>query len=219
MSKMTAGTLVLNRSWLAVQICTVKRAISLLYQGHARVVDEDFQAYNFTDWSQVSQEMVYVPEEFIHSPSVQIKIPRVIVLTLYDKLPKSKISFNRKNIFERDKYTCQYCGKKPPSRTDAVKWLDTNILNLDHVLPRSRGGKTTWTNTVVSCYKCNTKKGDSTLRELGWKLRAKPKAPEWRPTINIPTRVKPRKEWVNFLDLTYWNIPLENDMEDETESL
>lgn len=220
MGKLNSSTLVLNRSWLAVQICSVKRAVSLLYQGHARVVSEDFQAYDFENWSQVSQQMVEVgPDEFICSPSVKIRIPRVIVLQFYDKLPRHEVSFSRKNIFERDKYSCQYCGKKPKDKRSALKWMEENVLNLDHVVPRSRGGKTTWTNIVSACYICNTKKGDKLLKELGWKLRKKPTQPEWRPTVNIGLKVKPHKQWVNFLDLVYWNATLENDMEDQTKDL
>lgn len=212
MSHLNQSTLVLNRSWLAVQVTSVKRAIALLYQGHAKVVDEDFQSYNFQDWSEVSQQMVEVsPEEFICSPSVRIRIPRVIVLVFYDKLPQRDVKFSRKNIFERDKYTCQYCGTKPPNRKQTTKWLEQNSLNLDHVVPRSRGGKTTWTNVVASCYRCNSKKANHTLEELGWKLKQPPRKPEWRSSISVSLGWKPRKEWRNFLDVVYWNTELDND--------
>jgi 5-methylcytosine-specific restriction endonuclease McrA len=202
-NKLSQNTLVLNRSWMAVQICSVKRAISLLFQNHARVVDADGQTYTFDDWSEVSQEMIYTNEEFVSSPTLKIKIPRVIVLTLYDKLPKRHVSFTRKNIFERDHHQCQYCG---------VSGRDKGVtLNLEHVLPKCRGGKTTWENIVASCTKCNTKKGNRTLREVGWKLRKTPTMPKWSPTIQLSLRAKPHKEWVNFLDLAYWNTELEND--------
>lgn len=215
MGKLNGDTLVLNRSWMAVQICSVKRAISLLYQGHARVVDaEDFQTYDFNDWSEVSQHMVEVDDnEFVCSPSVNIRIPRVIVLMFYDRLPKRQVRFSRKNIFERDNFQCQYCGKKPPSKREALSWMKNNTLNLDHVVPRSRGGKTTWDNVVTSCYKCNSKKASKTLTEMGWKLKKVPGRPKWHPTLNIPLKVVPHKEWVNFLDVAYWNTELENDNE------
>lgn len=211
MDKLNSSTLVLNRSWLAVQICSAKRAISLLYQGYAQVVDKDLQSYDFGHWSQVSQEMVYAPDDFICSPSLRIKIPKVIVLKFFDKLPRREVSFSRKNIFERDKYTCQYCGRKPKDRRGALKWMEKNVLNLDHVVPRSRGGKTTWTNVVSACCKCNTKKGNKLLRELGWKLKSKPVEPEWRFVVGLPVRITPHREWVNFLDLAYWNVELEHD--------
>lgn len=216
MNKLNAGTLVLNRSWLAVQICSVKRAISLIYAGHAKVVDQDFQVYNFNDWSEVSREMVETgPEEFIHSPTLRIKIPRVIVLLLYDKLPRRTVSFNRKNIFERDKYQCQYCGTKPPSKRAALKWMEEKALTFDHVVPKSRGGKTVWENIVTACYECNRKKGNQLLSEMGWKLKKRPSQPRWHPTMNIPIAMVPHKEWRSFLDLAYYNVSLENDIQDD----
>jgi len=212
MSKLSSNTLVLNRSWMAVQIISVRRAITLLYQGHAKVVDEEFQSYDFNDWSEVSQQMVEVdPNEFICSPSVKIRIPRVIVLLLYDKLPKREVRFSRKNIFERDGYTCQYCGIRPPSKRQALKWMEENSLNLDHVTPRAKGGKTTWDNVVTSCYKCNSKKGSLTLAEIGWKIKKRPAKPAWHPSIGIGSRMVPHKEWRNFLDLAYYNTELDHD--------
>jgi len=150
MNKLNQGTLVLNRSWTAVQICSVKRAMSLLYQGHAKVVDADYKAYDFEDWSEVSQEMIYDPKDFICTPTLKLKIPRVIALLIYDKLPKRDVSFSRKNIFERDKYTCQYCGTKPPSKRAALKWMEEKALTFDHIVPKAQGGKTTWQN-IVTC--------------------------------------------------------------------
>ena len=212
MSKLNAGTLVLNRSWLAVQICSVKRAISLVYSGHAKVVDGDNQVYDFDDWSEVSQMMVETdPNEFVCSPNLKIKIPRVIVLMFYDKLPKRTVAFSRKNIFERDKYQCQYCGARPPSKRAALKWMEDRALTFDHIVPRSKGGKTTWDNIVTCCHDCNKRKGNRTPEEMGWKLKKRPVQPKWHPTLNIPLKIIPHKEWANFLDLAYWNTELEND--------
>jgi 5-methylcytosine-specific restriction endonuclease McrA len=211
--KLNGNTLVLNRSWAAIQICSVKRAINLLYQGHAKAIDpESYQAYDFEDWKDISQQMVQVDtNEMVCSPSLQIKIPRVIVLMLYDKLPKRQVRFSRKNIFERDGWQCQYCGVKPPSKSAAMKWMHDHALNLDHVVPRSKGGKTTWDNVVASCFKCNSKKGNKTLKELGWKLKKSPAKPSWHPVLNIPLTLVPHKEWVNFLDMAYWHTELIND--------
>jgi len=212
MSKLNAGTLVLNRGWMAVQICSVKRAISLLYSGHAKVVDQDMQSYDFEDWSEVSSMMVEVgPDEFVCSPSLKIKIPRVIVLMFYDKLPKRTVAFSRKNIFERDKYTCQYCGTRPPSKRAALKWMEDKALTFDHVIPRSQGGRTTWDNIVTCCHTCNAKKSNRTPREMGWKVKKLPKQPAWHPTLNLPLKMVPHKEWINFMDLAYYNVELEND--------
>jgi len=210
--KLDSNTLVLNRSWMAVQVTSVRRAVALLYQGHAKAVDENMVSYDFTSWSEVSQKMVEVdPDEFIHSTSLKIRVPRVIVLMLYDKLPKREVRFSRKNVFERDNYTCQYCGISPKSKKETAKWLEKHQLNLDHIIPRSRGGKTVWSNIVAACFKCNNKKGNHLLEELGWKLKKQPKQPVWHPTLSIPLKFIPHKEWVNFLDLAYWNVELEND--------
>ena len=215
MSNINSSTLVLNRSWMAIQVCSVKRAINLLYQGHAKVLDDECQAYNFDDWSEVSQQMVEIDSaEFICSPTVKIRIPRVIVLMLYDRLPQRQVSFSRKNIFERDNYTCQYCGKQPPSKSRAIRWMEKNQMNLDHILPRSRGGKTTWSNIVASCFTCNSKKGNKTLKELGWKLKRRPVTPKWHPNVNIPLKLVTHKQWANFLDVAYYNVELENDNEE-----
>ena len=215
MNKLNSDTLVLNRSWLAVQVCSVKRAICLLYQGHAKAIDDDFNVYDFNDWVYISKEMEDLDEEeFVHSSSIRMRIPRVIVLTLYDKLPSREVRFSRKNIFERDNYMCQYCGKKPPTKSQALKWIDKNQLNLDHVVPRARGGKTTWLNVVTSCYKCNSKKGSKLLEELGWKLLSTPKVPSWKPALQIPCSFTTHTEWANFLDIGHWNnnnLDIENE--------
>ena len=212
MSKLNQGTLVLNRSWTAVQICSVKRAMSLLYQGHAKVVDADYKAYDFDDWSQVSQQMIFEPMDFICTPTLKLKIPKVIALLLYDKLPKREVSFSRKNIFERDKYTCQYCGTKPPSKRVALRWMEEKAITFDHIVPKSQGGKTTWGNIVTCCHTCNSKKQDRTPEQMGWKLKSVPKKPKWHPVVQVPLRSKRiHPEWVNFLDLAYYNVELDND--------
>lgn len=203
MNHHSSSTLVLNKNWAAVQVCSVKRAISLIYQGHALVIDpENYQTYDFEDWKDVSQKLIKVDsKEIISSPSLTIRIPKIIVLLFYDKMPKNKIKFSRKNLFERDKWTCQYCGKKP------VK----SELNLDHIIPKALGGKTTWENIVASCFKCNTKKGVKTLNQLGWKLKKVPKKPDYNPILSIYLGKGAHKEWANFIDISYWYSELENE--------
>ena len=107
--------------------------------------------------------------------SWKIRVPRVIVLLFFDRLPKKEVKFTRHNVFERDKNTCQYCGNV----------FERQELNLDHVLPRDRGGLTTWENVVCSCIACNTRKGNRLPHEAHMALIRKPKRPKWRPFVHV----------------------------------
>src|ERR1041384_3720271 len=130
-SVLNQHVLVLNRLWQAVNVCTARRALTLLFQGHAQAVldaaDGSFQTYNFKEWHDFSQHSPH--PESVHTISFRIRVPRVILLLVYDRLPKKEVKFTRHNIFERDKNTCQFCGKT----------CDRKDLNLDHVIPRDRG--------------------------------------------------------------------------------
>jgi len=192
--------LVLNRLWQAVNTCSVRRAFTLLYQGHAQVVSanegNDFLAHDFMSWRDFSQTN---PEpEMVKTISVNIRIPRIIVLLLFERLPKKEVKFTRHNVFERDRNTCQYCG---------LIFERTN-LNLDHIFPRDRGGQTTWENIVCSCIPCNTKKGNRLPHQVGMQLIRKPKRPKWQPFVNITFTRHHHNSWRHFLDIAYWNVEL-----------
>jgi 5-methylcytosine-specific restriction endonuclease McrA len=192
--------LVLNRLWQAVNVCTVRRAFTLLCQGHAQVVqsdaDNNFFTHDFESWRDFSHRE---PEpEMVHTIAFKIRIPRVIVLLLFDRLPKKEVKFTRHNIFERDKCTCQYCGKV----------FDKKDLNLDHVLPRDKGGQTTWENVVCSCIRCNTRKGNRLAHEVNMHLIRKPSRPKWRPFVNFTFNGAQDDSWRHFIDLAYWNVEL-----------
>jgi 5-methylcytosine-specific restriction endonuclease McrA len=148
--------LVLNRLWQAVNVCSVRRALALLFEGHAHVVLGDqegaFQTYGFKEWQDLSRHAPHEPS--IRTVSFRIRVPRVILLLFFDRLPRKEVKFTRHNIFERDKNTCQYCGRS----------CDRHELNLDHVMPRDRGGPTSWENIVCSCIDCNTRKANRTRR-------------------------------------------------------
>ena len=197
--------LVLNRLWQAVNVCTARRALTLLFQGQAQVVldaaDGSFQTYNFQAWHDFSQSEPH--PESIHTISFRIRVPRVILLLAYDRLPKKEVKFTRHNIFERDKNTCQYCGDV----------CDRKDLNLDHVIPRDRGGPTTWENIVCSCIKCNTRKANRTPLEAGLRLIKKPKRPKWRPFGQINFSLHRHDSWKHFIDLAYWNVELGEDVQ------
>lgn len=192
--------LVLNRLWQAINVCSVRRAFTLLCQGHAQVVnadgDNNFFTHDFASWHELSQRE---PEpEMVHTISFKIRVPRVIVLMLFDRMPKKEVKFTRHNIFERDKNTCQYCGKV----------FDRRDLNLDHVIPRDKGGATTWENIVCSCIPCNTRKGNRLTHQAGMHLIKKPVRPKWRPFVHITFDSQVHDSWRHFIDLAYWNVEL-----------
>ncbi|MDA7916148.1 HNH endonuclease [Verrucomicrobia bacterium] len=199
-SLINSQVLVLNRLWQAVNICSAKRALTLLFQGQAQVVfgDQDgvFQTFNFPEWSDFSSDNP--GDRSIASVSLRLRIPQVILLIGYDRFPKKEVKFTRHNLFTRDKNTCQYCDKG----------FDRQDLNLDHVIPRDRGGPTNWENIVCSCIKCNTIKRNRTPREAGMKLRRKPCKPKWRPFIQFNFGTAERDEWKHFIDVEYWNVEL-----------
>jgi 5-methylcytosine-specific restriction endonuclease McrA len=196
--------LVLNRLWQAVNVVGAKRAFALLSRGHANVVhraDDDFRTFSLMDWVDFSQtnpplELV----DAVHTPRTTIRLPRVILLTFFDRLPCKELKLTRSNVFERDKDTCQYCGKI----------FEREDLNLDHVIPRDFGGKTTWENLVCSCIKCNSKKANRLPHQANLRLIRKPVRPKWRPVISLVLGNQERERWKDFLDLAYWNVELED---------
>ena len=193
--------LVLNRLWQAVNVCSVRRALTLLFEGHAQVVfgvgDGDYRTLDFQQWRDLS-EASPDPEGSVSTVSFRIRVPRVILLMGFDRFPKKEVKFTRHNLFERDRNTCQYCGKT----------FDRRDLNLDHVIPRDRGGPTTWENIVCSCIPCNTRKANRTPAEAQMRLVRKPKRPKWRPFVQVSFWASIHDSWRHFLDVAYWNVEL-----------
>lgn len=196
--------LVLNRLWQAVNICSVRRAMGLIFQGNAQVVfgddDGSFQTFDFREWTDFSQKRP--DDDEIQAVSVKIRVPRVILLMVYDRTPRQDVKFTRHNIFERDKSTCQYCGRT----------FGRNDLNLDHVIPRDQGGPTSWENIVCSCIPCNTRKANRTPQQARMRLISKPQKPKWRPFIQIGFGYRPHESWHHFINVSYWNVELGEDL-------
>jgi 5-methylcytosine-specific restriction endonuclease McrA len=185
------AVLVLNRFWQPVQTCTSRRALHLLSLGHARVVqvdgEEKFTTHSFDDWVSYSE---MEPEELmIHSVRLQVRVPKVIVLSLYDKIPSKEVTFSRKNVFLRDQHNCQYCDKR----------FSESDLNLDHVIPRDKGGKTSWENIVTSCIRCNTRKANKMPVEANMHPRNAPIAPRWKPNFGILEKQQ-EESWSYFVE-------------------
>ena len=191
-------SLVLNRSYLPVHVTTVRRAFSLLYRGVAKAVDENYRTFDFADWTSVST----LDGEAVGLVGGLVRVPRVILLVSFDRVPRREVRFSRHNIFMRDGSACQYCGDRK-ARSE---------LNLDHVVPRSRGGMTTWENIVCACLECNRLKGGRTPEEAGMRLRRKPRRPSWTPFVARTLAGTCYREWRPFLggiDGAYWNVELE----------
>lgn len=199
MQGLSGNVLVLNRLWQAVNLCSVKRAFTLLYQGHAQVVagvDAQFQTLNFDQW--VDSPAGADEDDIVRTIRFNVRVPRVILLIFFDRLPSKEVKFTRHNVFERDEYICQYCHQR----------FDSSRLNLDHVVPRERGGGTNWENIVCSCMPCNSRKSNRTPQEAGLKLLRKPRKPKWRPFLHVSHAARVHESWRHFLDPASWKVEL-----------
>ena len=196
MSILNTKVLVLNRSYLPIHITIVRRALSLLYQGVAKAVDDQYRTFDFDSWADLAAE-----EDSIGLVDRAIRVPRVILLQSYDRVPRRYVRFSRFNIYARDRNRCQYCGRQFPR----------SELNLDHVVPRSKGGTSVWENVVCSCHRCNRLKGGCTPAEAGMRLVRQPRRPQWTPFMTETFSLRRYKEWMPFLsavDAAYWNTEL-----------
>jgi len=180
--------LVLNRSYMPIHVTSARRAFTLIYQDGARALDATYQTFDFDQWRQLPADG---EPASVGTADGRIRVPRVIVLVTFDRMPKRHVRYSRVNVFARDKYTCQYCGDRP-ARTE---------LNLDHVVPRSLGGRTTWENVVCSCVDCNRRKGGRTPQQARLRLKRKPARPRWTPLMNLAISTTRYEEWRPFLGI------------------
>ncbi|MBM3999604.1 MAG: HNH endonuclease [Planctomycetes bacterium] len=188
-------TLVLNRNWQPVGVAAVARSLTLVFNGAAMIVDpDDFRLYNWADWSRLTPQE---GEPCIRAVTFRLRVPEVITLNHYDRIPAKTVTFSRRNIYKRDKYTCQYCHARPRS----------DELTIDHVIPRSQGGTSTWENCVLACLDCNARKANRTPERAGMPLLRKPERPAWKPMyVWHNVRIA---SWSRFLSEAYWNVELE----------
>lgn len=187
-------TLVLNRNWQPVNIARVARALVMVWNDTARIVDpESYQLFDWEEWAKLEP----VEDRYIQAVSQRIRVPEVITLSAFDRVPSSSVTFSRRNIFKRDRYTCQYCHEQPAPEQ----------LTIDHVVPRSHGGKSSWENCVLACVDCNHSKADRTPEQAGMVLRKQPVRPEWNPCFSQHNAR--RQSWSKFLSEAYWNTELE----------
>jgi 5-methylcytosine-specific restriction endonuclease McrA len=178
-------TLVLNRGWQPVHVTTVVRALVMLWNDAAKVVDpDDFRLYGWEEWSRLAPGY---DAPVIRTAKARLRVPEVVCLVCYDRLPSAAVTFSRRNVAKRDHHTCQYCGAQPG-------WEQ---ITVDHVLPRSQGGASSWTNCVAGCVACNARKADRTPDQAGMHLRRRPARPSWKPLYSVHgTRIS---SWSRFL--------------------
>lgn len=196
--------LVLNKSWQPVQVVTLEKALNKVFATYAdgtpkaKIIDpvHDFSMFTWEDWSRLKPAE---DELKIHTVNAVFRVPEIIQYTRYNKVPTHKIHYNRRTIYRRDGYKCQYCGQSK----------STSELSLDHVTPRCQGGLTTWENIVVACTECNSRKAGRTPDEAGMKLLRKP----FRPKFNFLVEDVRIKSWEMWLGEAYWLTTLENDMD------
>jgi 5-methylcytosine-specific restriction endonuclease McrA len=223
----TRNTLVLNSNWCAVGVAPIHKAINLLFTNYddgepkARVITPPPKgSYEVWDWGQWSEFVPKEDEDAIAGASRRYLTPEVILLSRYDSMPIRKIHFCRRELWKRDNFTCQYCGVRPPD----------DECTIDHVVPKSLGGDTSWTNCVLACYRCNSQKADRKPEDAR-KPHDKSKSRRWRgpspmklmktpakPEYSIiRSRIKIPETWRHWLDRMYWEIPLESDMIEESD--
>ena len=199
---LSSSVLVLNRLYMAVHIVNVRRAFCLLFREIAEVIhleEGQFANYSFQTWQEISElraDYKQPHEDWIRAVGFEIQVPRVIRLLIYDRLPKQHLHLNRRNVLARDEHTCQYCGRHYP----------THQLSLDHIVPRSRGGETTWENVVCACLDCNIQKGGRTPHEARMKLVRHPARPKRNPLLALKLNNPKYEIWRTWLDGVYWEI-------------
>jgi 5-methylcytosine-specific restriction endonuclease McrA len=203
-SALDSQVLVLNKHYMAIRVVNVRRAISMVFQELAEIIaleEGRYTNYDFDSWLEISElKKNFEPEahDWIHTVHLSIAVPRIVRLLFYDRLPRSTVKLNRRNIFARDQNRCQYCGKK----------FSTSDLSLDHVVPRSLGGEASWENLVCACLKCNVKKGGRPPQQAGMTLITKPIKPKRCPTVNLNLSDGRYHSWKQFLDHAYWSVEL-----------
>jgi 5-methylcytosine-specific restriction endonuclease McrA len=165
---MDRRVLILNADYSPIMVSTVQRAFILMYLNKTELV-EKANGYK------------------IRSVNAQFPMPAVIKLNNYVNVPYKKVPMTRQNIFKRDEFECQYCGKQ-------------ENLTLDHLIPKARGGRSTWDNLTTACSRCNAQKGDQTPRESGLKLNSKPIRPSYNSFIKNNSGFV-CDEWLPYLDI------------------
>jgi 5-methylcytosine-specific restriction endonuclease McrA len=164
---LTLPVLVLNRVFQPLRVTSTRRAMQMLFCGTARVLDGDGELHDLTAWC--GQPVCSGRDDGLPIVGGCLRVPRIIVLRRFARLWRPAVRLTRANVMLRDGHRCRYCGRSGGERP----------LNIDHVLPRSRGGEDRWDNLVTACQACNRRKGRRTPQEAGMPLRGGVAAPHW----------------------------------------
>jgi 5-methylcytosine-specific restriction endonuclease McrA len=164
---MTDRALVLNASYEPLGIVSSHRAVALLLNDKATMLEAG--------------------DEVFRSESLSLSSPSVVLLTRYVRVPRRRVQLTKRALLLRDDFTCAYCRRRGET--------------LDHVVPRSRGGTHSWTNLVAACVRCNNKKADHLLEEIGWTLSFEPYEPHMSPIANVDRH----PAWTSYLSV--WHEP------------
>jgi len=207
--------LMLDKAFQAYDAKTVVDAFGDVIGRRAQFVDEVYNMYDISGWLDlpVSEEM-----DCIHTPTLTLRVPEVMRFGKYKKKIQKNVLWNRKNLWKRDAFQCQYCGVRPPY----------DEITIDHVHPKKYGGTKCFENCVLACLSCNLKKAGRTPEQAGMRLRRlvsngdgttrtefydRPTKPRWSPIYNLPKITKFPDSWRNFLqmknDELYWNVELQ----------
>jgi len=184
------SVLILNKHWIPINTTTPKHSFALMYSENAKGIMIEEDKVVPLEWHEWVCLKLNQSDRTIKTVRGFIKIPTVIVLNYYDKIPKQTIKFTQKSLWERDNFTCQYTGKKV-TRTNG---------NIDHVIPKSQGGKTSWENCVIAHKEINALKADRTPEQAGLKLLKKPSSPRIMPVSFYIRNKEEVKDWELFLN-------------------
>ncbi len=193
---LSSSVLVLNRFYAAIHVVGVRRAFGLLCRELAEVVDFDegiYSNYDFQSWLEISEirsDEREPNEDWLRAVNFEVQVPRVIRLLVYDRFPRRPVRLSRHAVFARDEHRCQYCDRRLPSAQ----------LSLDHVVPRSRGGETSWENVVCACLKCNVTKGGRTPQEARMQLGRMPFRPSRSPLLLVKLTNPKYESWRTWLE-------------------
>jgi 5-methylcytosine-specific restriction endonuclease McrA len=173
---MSTSVLLLNSDYMPLNVTSLERAVRLLFAGKA--------------------EVVHNHDRLIGCQTFEMKLPSIIRMLYYIKRGRKRVALTKKNVLLRDNYLCAYCAEPIPH----------HLATVDHVLPKARGGKSTWENLVAACQRCNNRKGDRRLEDCGMTLRRRPKEPSHIPFL-IVRRHTGDDEWAKYL--SHYNVSIE----------